>query len=182
MAQHETPRRHRHGDRRQHRRQQADQDAPKTMTLFSYALGGAAFVGLLLWQARDLKLGAMTAAGFIGGAALFALVAWGCLQGMQTIRGVFDNQAWRFAVTGLQRRPAAAIMQIVALALGLMALLLLTVIRGDLIGAWRQATPADAPNRFVINIQPDQKNAVQQLLDSGAPKRPVSYRQTSCRR
>lgn len=144
-----------------------EQDAPKAMTLFSYALGSAAFVGLLLWQARDLKLGAMTAAGFIGGAALFALVAWGCLQGMQTIRGVFDNQAWRFAVTGLQRRPAAAIMQIVALALGLMALLLLTVIRGDLIGAWRQATPADAPNRFVINIQPDQKNAVQQLLDSG---------------
>ena len=144
-----------------------EQDAPKAMTLFSYGLGGAAFIGLLLWQARDLKLGAMTAAGFIGGAALFALVAWGCLQGMQTIRGVFDNQAWRFAVTGLQRRPAAAIMQIVALALGLMALLLLTVIRGDLIGAWRQATPADAPNRFVINIQPDQKNAVEQLLSSG---------------
>lgn len=144
-----------------------EQDAPKAMTLLSYALGGAAFVGLLLWQSRDLKLGAMTAAGFIGGAALFALVAWGCLRGMQTIRGVFKNQAWRFAVTGLQRRPAAAIMQIVALALGLMALLLLTVIRGDLIGAWRQATPVDAPNRFVINIQPDQKNAVEQLLHSG---------------
>jgi len=55
-------------------------------------------------------------------------------------------------------------MQIVALALGLMALLLLTVIRGDLIGAWRQATPVDAPNRFVINIQPDQKQAVAQRL------------------
>jgi putative ABC transport system permease protein len=47
--------------------------------------------------------------------------------------------------------------QIVSLALGLMALLVLTVVRGDLMTAWRNATPADAPNRFIINIQPDQK-------------------------
>jgi len=106
----------------------------------------------------------MTAAGFLGAFGLFALLAWACLQGANGLRGLFDNQSWRFAINGLQRRPGATVMQIVALALGLMALLLLTVIRGDLIGAWRQATPVDAPNRFVINIQPDQKQAVAQRL------------------
>lgn len=145
--------------------------APQAMSIATYALGLLVFVGLLLWQAGDLKLGAMTAAGFLGGFALFALVAWACLKGVQSLRGLFDNQSWRFAIDGLQRRPGATTMQIVALGLGLMALLLLTVIRGDLIGAWRKATPADAPNRFVINIQPDQKDVVEQkLLQAGVPQ------------
>ncbi|WP_016835012.1 ABC transporter permease, partial [Herbaspirillum lusitanum] len=138
--------------------------APKAMSIATYALGMLVFAGLLLWQAGDIKLGAMTAAGFLGGFALFALIAWACLRSVQSLRGLFNNQSWRFAIDGLQRRPGATTMQIVAVGLGLMALLLLTVIRGDLIGAWRQATPADAPNRFVINIQPDQKDVVEQKL------------------
>jgi len=141
-----------------------EQSPPKAMSVATYALGALVFAGLLLWQAGDVKLGAMTAAGFLGAFALFALLSWACLQGANGLRGLFDSQSWRFAINGLQRRPGATIMQMVALALGLMALLLLTVIRGDLIGAWRQATPADAPNRFVINIQPDQKRAVAQRL------------------
>jgi len=154
-----------------------EQEAPKAATLLTYALGALVFVGLLLWQAGDVKLGAITAAGFLGALALFALLAWVALKGVHRLRGLFDRQSWRFAVNGLQRRPGATIMQIVALALGLMALLLLTVIRGDLIGAWRATTPADAPNRFVINIQPDQKMAVaqrlQQSLLTQAPMYPM---------
>ncbi len=54
--------------------------------------------------------------------------------------------------------------QIVALTIGLMALLLLTVVRNDLLAAWQQAAPPDAPNRFVINIQPDQQADVRRML------------------
>jgi putative ABC transport system permease protein len=153
-----------------------EQAAPQPLTLAGYALGMAVFIGLLLWQARDIKLGLLTAAGFIGGLAAFALIGWLCLKGLRRLRGMSSNQSWRFALTGLQRRPGATIMQIVALALGLMALLLLTVIRGDLIGAWRQSTPADAPNRFVVNIQDDQKAAVEQALrQSGGIATPELY-------
>ncbi|MFJ3057448.1 ABC transporter permease [Herbaspirillum sp. NPDC087042] len=144
-----------------------DQGAPQALTVASYVLGTLVFSGLLLWQAGDLKLGMLTIAGFLGGFGLFALVAWLCLRGLRSLRGLVDSQSWRFAIDGLQRRPAAAVMQVVALGLGLMALLLLTVIRGDLVGAWRQATPADAPNRFIINIQPDQRQAVEQALRQG---------------
>nr|WP_198980212.1 FtsX-like permease family protein [Herbaspirillum sp. ASV7] len=144
-----------------------DQGAPQALTVASYVLGTLVFSGLLLWQAGDLKLGLLTIAGFLGGFGLFALVAWLCLRGLRSLRGLVDSQSWRFAIDGLQRRPAAAVMQVVALGLGLMALLLLTVIRGDLVGAWRQATPADAPNRFIINIQPDQRQAVEQVLRQG---------------
>ncbi len=144
-----------------------DQGAPQALTVASYLLGTLVFSGLLLWQAGDLKLGMLTIAGFLGGFGLFALVAWLCLRGLRSLRGLVDSQSWRFAIDGLQRRPAAAVMQVVALGLGLMALLLLTVIRGDLVGAWRQATPADAPNRFIINIQPDQRQPVEQVLRQG---------------
>ncbi|NHZ80661.1 FtsX-like permease family protein [Massilia sp. CCM 8695] len=141
-----------------------EQAAPKPMALATYGLGLIVFVGLMLWQAGDVTLALSTAAGFLGGFAVFALVAWGGLAALKTLRGALDNQSWRFAVTSLQRRPGATIVQVVSLALGLMALLLLTVVRGDLMTAWRSATPPDAPNRFIINILPDQKNEVAQRI------------------
>jgi len=141
-----------------------EQAAPKPMALATYGLGIVVFFGLLLWQAGDVKLALVTGAGFLGGFALFALVGWLGLASLKHLRGAIDHQAWRFAVTSLQRRPGATIVQVVSLALGLMALLLLTVVRGDLMGAWRSATPPDAPNRFIINIMPDQKADVEKRI------------------
>jgi putative ABC transport system permease protein len=55
-----------------------------------------------------------------------------------------------------------------------MALLLLTVVRGDLMTAWRNATPPDAPNRFVINIQPEQRDEVRaKLAGAGVAEIPL---------
>jgi putative ABC transport system permease protein len=85
--------------------------------------------------------------------------AWGVLQLLAPLRSIGKlGVSWRFAVAAVQRRPVAAVVQLIALAVGIMALLLLTVVRTDLVGAWRAAAPPDAPNRFVINIQPDQKS------------------------
>jgi len=137
-----------------------EQDAPKPLTLATYLLGLGAFTALLLWQAGNLQLGLLTAGGFLGGMALFAAVGWAALQALRPLRSALPQAAWRFALSGLQRRGGATVIQIVALALGLMALLLLTVIRGDLVQAWHQATPADAPNRFIINIQPEQRDEI----------------------
>jgi putative ABC transport system permease protein len=152
-----------------------EQDPPRAGTLATYALGLVSFVGLLLWQAGDLRLGSLTAGGFLGGLAVFALAGWLALRFLRLVRPRITNPGLRFAVTALQRRPGASVVQIVSLALGLMALLLLTVIRGDLVSAWRQATPADAPNQFVLNIQPDQKPAVESLLRQGGVKSATLY-------
>ena len=152
-----------------------EQDAPQVAVVATYGLGTLTFIGLLLWQAGDVKLGLLTALGFLGCFAVFALISWLALKSLRYARGAFKHPSWRFAVTGLQRRPGATIVQIVALALGLMALLLLTVIRGDLIGAWRQSTPADAPNRFVINIQPDQLSDINRRLVAAGIAQPNLY-------
>ena len=152
-----------------------EQAAPKPMALATYGLGICVFVGLLLWQSGDIKLALMTAAGFLGGFAVFALVAWLGIKSLKRLRGAVDNQSWRFAVTSLQRRPGATVVQVVSLSLGLMALLILTVVRGDLTQAWRTATPPDAPNRFVINIQDDQKPDIEQRLRGAGVKEVVLY-------
>ena len=71
---------------------------------------------------------------------------------------------WRFGLANLRRRPLASSLQIGALALGLMALLLLTVVRGDLMRNWRASLPPDAPNHFVVNVLPDQVDGVREAM------------------
>jgi putative ABC transport system permease protein len=75
------------------------------------------------------------------------------------------------ATRQLSARPMFAVVQISALAVGLLALMLLVLLRTDLISSWRQATPPDAPNRFVINVQPEQGEAFQQALRAGGVKK-----------
>ena len=152
-----------------------EQAPPQAMALATYGLGIVAFVGLLLWQAGDRQLALLTALGFLGGFAVFALAGWLGLALLRRMRRLVDAQAWRFALNALQRRPGATIVQVVSLALGLMALLLLTVVRGDLMTAWQSATPADAPNRFIINIMPDQAAPVAARLADARVGEAVLY-------
>lgn len=145
-----------------------EQATPQAFTLFGYLLALGCFLILLIWQAGEIKLGLITAGGFLTGLAVFWLLSWLLLKSLHRLKIFSSRPAWRFALTALKRRPAATSMQIVALALGLMALLLLTVIREDLLIAWRQSAPPDAPNHFIINIQPEQKAAIgNELLSRG---------------
>ena len=148
-----------------------EQDPPQVAALATYGLGLGGFGLLLLWQAGDAQLAGYTAAGFLGAFVVFGLVAWLGLKALKPLRGAIDHQSWRFAITSLQRRPGATIVQVVSLALGMMALLVLTVVRDDLMTAWRSATPADAPNRFIINIQPEQREPIAKRLAAAG----VSY-------
>ncbi len=152
-----------------------EQAAPQPLALATYGLGIAMFVTLLLWQTGDVKLALIVAAGFLGGAGVFALAGWLGLAALKHARGWVGHHSWRFAVTSLRRRPGATVVQIVALSLGLMALLVLTVVRGDLMDAWRSATPKDAPNRFVINIMPEQADELTQRLSAAHVVAPTLY-------
>lgn len=139
---------------------------PTGRVALGYLAGIAGFFALLLWSADDLKIGTLTAGGFAIGLLLFALVAWLALQLLKPLRALTGRLgiSWRFAIAAVQRRPGATVVQLVSLAVGLMALLLLTVTRTDLVSAWRGSAPPDAPNRFVVNIQPDQVEAMGQRL------------------
>ncbi|MEQ1668300.1 MAG: FtsX-like permease family protein, partial [Sulfuriferula sp.] len=64
--------------------------------------------------------------------------------------------SWRQGLLNLRRRAGSSVIQIAAFTVGMLALLLLTMVRGDLLANWQSTLPAKAPNRFVINIQADQ--------------------------
>jgi len=139
---------------------------PPVATVLAYGAAAAALAVLLVWVAGDLRLGAIVGAGFAACIGVFALAAWGLLRALRAARSRVGALPlpWRLALAALQRRPGARIAQLVALALGLMALLLLAIVRTDLIEQWRNQAPPGAPNRFIINIQPDQAEALHAQL------------------
>ncbi len=121
----------------------------------AWGIGALVLAGLLVGIARDWLLGAWVAGGFAVAFAIYGGVGWLLLGVLGQVRSVAGS-GWRYGLAALRRRPVASLVQVLALGMGLTALLLLTLVRGDLLANWKQATPPDAPNRFVINIQPDQ--------------------------
>jgi len=144
-----------------------DVGALKPASIAVLAAGAIGFAALLLAVASDLKMGLIAVGGFAGAIAVFALLSW--LAVMVLRRAVPEARAPRWLVLATRQiaaRPAFAVLQVSALSVGLLALVLLVLLRTDLIDSWRAATPKGAPNRFVINVQPDQADAFRARLDA----------------
>ena len=131
--------------------------------------GFVGFAALLLAVASDIKLGLITVGGFAVAVAVFALLSWLAVSLLRRAvpGGWLGTSAPRWLVLATRQvaaRPAFAVLQVSALSVGLLALVLLVLLRTDLVASWRQATPPDAPDRFVINVQPEQGDAFRQQL------------------
>ena len=146
------------------------------------AAGVLGFVALLLAVSSDVKLGAIAVGGFAAAIALFAGMAWLAVQALRrAVPEAGTPRWWTFGLAAprwlvlatrqIASRPAFAVLQVSALSVGLLALVLLVLLRTDLISSWRAATPPDAPNRFVINLQPDQGEAFKARLTSAGVTR-----------
>ncbi len=144
----------------------------KPVSLAVLLVGVGGFAALLLAVSSDLKLGLIAVGGFAGAVLVFALASW---LGVKLLRAsVNEATAPRWLVLATRQvsaRPAYAVVQVSALAVGLLALVLLVLLRTDLISSWRQATPPDAPNRFIINVQPEQSDSFQAALKEGGVNR-----------
>lgn len=139
--------------------------APKPASLAVLGLGALGFAGLLLLASRDLKLGLIAVGGFALALLLFAALAWLAVRLLRRLPGRAGTPSWlSLTVRQWTARPGYAVVQVSALSVGLLALVLLVLLRTDLIASWRAATPADAPDRFVISIQPAQADAFQREL------------------
>lgn len=133
--------------------------APQASLLGGYLFGLLLLAGLIVWVAGNLRLGLLAVAGFAGALAAFWAIARLLIAVVSRGRGG-AGFGWRQGLASLSRHAPSAAIQVVALSIGLMAMLLLTVIRGDLLATWQGSMPADAPNRFIINIQPEQREAL----------------------
>jgi putative ABC transport system permease protein len=137
----------------------------KPASLVVLAAGALGFAGLLVAASSELRLGLIVVGGFAIALSLFALMGWLAVQVLRRTVSEVGAPSWLLLATRqVAARPGFAVLQVSALAVGLLALVLLVLLRTDLISSWRQATPPDAPNRFVINIQPEQAEPFRERL------------------
>ena len=142
-----------------------DLGQPRAASAGVLLAGTAGFAVLLVAASSDLRMGLLAVGGFAAAVAAFALMAWLAVWLLRRVVPQAGAPRWLgLATRQLAARPALVVLQVSALSVGLLALMLLVLLRTDLISAWRAATPADAPNRFVINLQPEQGQAFQAAL------------------
>ncbi|HVA55278.1 MAG TPA: FtsX-like permease family protein [Gammaproteobacteria bacterium] len=133
-----------------------------------YVIYGAAILATLIltwWQVRELRLALYVLLGLVITVAVLTLGAVLLLALMRPLRrgaGI----GWRYGLANLNRHRRDAVIQMVAFGIGIMVLLLLGLVRGNLLSSWRTSLPADAPNQFIINIQPDQRSTVERFFTS----------------
>ncbi|MDD5329678.1 MAG: FtsX-like permease family protein [Sulfuricella sp.] len=139
-----------------------------------FALGLAAVAGLVLWQAGDVKLGGYVLGGLSAAILLAALLALLLIRILSGLRRQAAS-AWRYGLANIVRRAGGSVAQVTAFSLGMLVLLLLTVVRGDLMQSWQSTLPPDAPNRFVINIQPDQLQPLREFFRARRLAVPAIY-------
>ena len=148
-----------------------DMGGLKPTSLSVLGLGVAGFAALLVAASSDLKLGLIAVGGFAVAVVLFAALSWAAVVLLRRVVNEATAPRWLVLATRqISARPVFAVVQVSALAVGLLALILLVLLRTDLISSWRKATPPDAPNRFVINVMPDQSASFQQSLRDGGVK------------
>jgi putative ABC transport system permease protein len=125
----------------------------------------AAVAALLYRSVGDAQMLVILLGGIIVIAAALYFVGRGLVAAMGRFRsGV--GVAWRYGLANVARRGRDSAVQVVAFGLGLTVLLLLTIVRTDLLDGWRQTLDEDAPNHFMINIQPHELESVSDIYQS----------------
>jgi len=141
---------------------QRDYSGLDTSVLVTTAIGLVATYIVILLQSRDWLLSAIVVAGVVAMLGVFALFGRFIIKVVRAVAGA----RFRLSVAGLQRRAGSSVVQLAAFAMGIMALLLIAIVRVDVLEAWERDIPDDAPNVFVVNIQPDQVDGFSARLSS----------------
>lgn len=148
---------------------------PTEPSAWLVALAGFVGLGALLWwKAGSAALGTAMLLGIAGTLAVLALLAWLLIVAVRRLRSRLRGSL-RYGLANVSRRAGTSIAQVSALGLGLMALLLLTFVRTDLLDRWQLALAADAPNRFIINVQDDQLAPVRSFMSEQGIAAPTLY-------
>jgi putative ABC transport system permease protein len=153
-------------------RRDLDPTEPSALLVAFAGLGGLS--ALLWWKAGSATLGLSMLVGIAATLALLAGLAGLLIVAVRRARRRLRGPL-RYGLANVSRRPGTSIAQVSALGLGLMALLLLTFVQRDLLDRWQRTLAADAPNRFVINVQDDQVHALSAFVASQGMPTPTLY-------
>jgi putative ABC transport system permease protein len=130
---------------------------------FVYLFAILALASLTPWRTGSFKLTLLVFLGMLLTAAVLILATNIMIRWMNRLRSRV-GVAYRYGLANIARRKQQSISQILGIGLGVMIMLLLTLIRTDLLENWRDRIPEGTPNYFLINIQPDQVEALRAFL------------------
>jgi putative ABC transport system permease protein len=148
--------------------------APPLRYGLSYGFSLVALFAILWTLVRDTELVASVMLGVLGVGVLLTVAGFALVRLTGRLRGGV-GVAWRYGLANVSRRSGGSVVQVVAFGLGLMVLLLLAVVRDDLLADWRRSLPVTVPNHFLINIRPDEREALTGFLRAQGAAQPVLY-------
>ena len=129
----------------------------------------AAILAIVVVLAGDAQLAFWMCLGLAVTAGAGMLFGWLLVRALSSLRGA-GGVAWRHGLASIRRGGSESVAQVAGFGLGLMAVLLLGVMRTDLLDAWRASMPEDAPNYFFINIAPEEWPGIRSLLSEQVPE------------
>ena len=140
-----------------------DEMPPPPSRLVVVGLSFAAVAALLYQSVGNAKMLAIVLGGIVVIATVLYFVGRLMVRAIGNARGGV-GVAWRYGLANVARRGRDSAVQVVAFGLGITVLLLLTLVRTDLLAGWQQTLDENAPNHFLINIQPHEVEPVAGLF------------------
>ena len=130
---------------------------------FSYILGLLFVFALIYFLAQDTRMALILCVSLCATLLLLALATWLLLTLLRRLPMRRLN-AWTMGLRNVLRHPWQNLIQILAFGVSIMAVVLLTMLRNDLLSIWKEGLADNVPNRFIINIQSNQQQAVGDYL------------------
>ncbi|MBE0407750.1 ABC transporter permease [Psychrobacter sp. AOP22-C1-22] len=143
----------------------------RRLPLLWYALMLTGLYAFFAYEVGSFKLGAQLLVGLIGFVAIFWLLARAWLWLLAKL-ATNSNISWmqRIAIHNLARKGNQSALFFVTLSLSVAVLTLITTLNHSINTQFINAYPEDAPNLFLLDIQSDQHDEINNII-----KAPVSY-------
>jgi putative ABC transport system permease protein len=140
----------------------------------SATVSGSALLLLVAWYAGDARMVAIFVGALAGLAGVLIVLARLALLAGRSVQRMAHGPV-RFGLAQLLRHRFDSTLQLGAFTLALFLVALLALVRSDLVADWRQQLPAEAPNYFLVNIAPQQQEAVAAYLSQHRLKASTLY-------
>ena len=129
----------------------------------SWGMAAAVFSLLVVWQVQDWQLASAMLLLIAVVVLLVTGLGWLMIRLLRPFRGKAGGVG--IGIAALTRNPGLTLWQLLGFTLGITLLLLLALVRVDLLEIWQGSLPEQAPNHFLINIQPGDQLTLQQWFD-----------------
>ncbi len=124
----------------------------------------AGTVAVAAVQARSLLLGSLFAGGLVAAAGALSLAALALLAAASRVPRSRVPFQVRSALAALGRPGAGTAGSVVAIGLGLLVVVALALVQGQLARDLAAELPRNAPTAFLLDVQPDQWDGIRRLL------------------